>query len=336
LHFEGSRRRSPRPLKKKLTNCGDEPAVDAVGSPAGSCDEDRPGPPQKLKAKEIFVDVLWNGVWYKAEVLAKRGDKSLIHYDGFSTRSDEWVTADRIKPRGAAAPAPKAPPPAVAASGGVQGLFYRTVVLPKALAPQGGPLATYPFLFLPDGHVLRGDWSALSDYFAVGLEEYKRSGTQPWGTYKTEAGAIVVTWTGGREERFEIEQVDGGLKIKGLLRAYPVKRGVRLDGKYLQRTTGKVSSVSSYTFRSDMSVRSVFDSAMTEDVVGLGGDVVDRDVNRQQVVKQGTYSFDGYVLQMVFEKNVLTQTAWVLDAEDARSDAPRMISFGAVLYHRQD
>ena len=85
--------------------------------------------PNRIKAKEVFVDVNWHGIWYKAEVLAKDGDKSLVHFEDFSSEYDEWVTLDRIKLRGA--PAPALTPPPAAVKSGFKGQYYRQAVLPK-------------------------------------------------------------------------------------------------------------------------------------------------------------------------------------------------------------
>ena len=43
------------------------------------------------------VQVLWGNKWWPAHVLAVDGEKYKIHYDGWSDRWDEWVTAERIR-----------------------------------------------------------------------------------------------------------------------------------------------------------------------------------------------------------------------------------------------
>lgn len=43
------------------------------------------------------VLVLWSGGWYKAKILEEKTPKYLVHYDGWGSLYDEWVTADRIK-----------------------------------------------------------------------------------------------------------------------------------------------------------------------------------------------------------------------------------------------
>ncbi len=45
------------------------------------------------------VSVLWGNRWWNATVLSVKGDKYLIHYDGWASSWDEWVTSARMKPR---------------------------------------------------------------------------------------------------------------------------------------------------------------------------------------------------------------------------------------------
>lgn len=43
------------------------------------------------------VQVKWKGSWYPASVIAVKGGKYKIHYDGYDNSWDEWVGNDRIK-----------------------------------------------------------------------------------------------------------------------------------------------------------------------------------------------------------------------------------------------
>lgn len=43
------------------------------------------------------VEVEWRGRWYPALVLERAGDRTLVHYVGYESRWDEWVTAERIR-----------------------------------------------------------------------------------------------------------------------------------------------------------------------------------------------------------------------------------------------
>ena len=43
------------------------------------------------------VNVIWNGTWYKSTILEIKNGKFKVHYDGWGSEWDEWVTSDRIK-----------------------------------------------------------------------------------------------------------------------------------------------------------------------------------------------------------------------------------------------
>lgn len=43
------------------------------------------------------VQVEWNGIWYKAEIIDITKDKYKIHYEGYGTEWDEWVGNNRMK-----------------------------------------------------------------------------------------------------------------------------------------------------------------------------------------------------------------------------------------------
>lgn len=44
------------------------------------------------------VQILWNGSWYPGHILAAADGGYQIHYDGYDSSWDEWVTADRLQP----------------------------------------------------------------------------------------------------------------------------------------------------------------------------------------------------------------------------------------------
>jgi RNA binding activity-knot of a chromodomain len=46
------------------------------------------------------VEILWSGSWYKGEVLEVNNDKYKIHYDGYGSNWDEWVTSERLRTQG--------------------------------------------------------------------------------------------------------------------------------------------------------------------------------------------------------------------------------------------
>ncbi len=43
------------------------------------------------------VDVNWKGSWYPARVISTGKNKWKIHYDGYDSSWDEWVTASRMR-----------------------------------------------------------------------------------------------------------------------------------------------------------------------------------------------------------------------------------------------
>ncbi|MBW2455139.1 MAG: caspase family protein [Deltaproteobacteria bacterium] len=50
-------------------------------------------------AKDAAVMVEWRGDWWPAQVLERKGNRYLIHYDGYEANWDEWVGPDRIRKR---------------------------------------------------------------------------------------------------------------------------------------------------------------------------------------------------------------------------------------------
>jgi hypothetical protein len=45
------------------------------------------------------VSVLWKEKWYNARILRTDADRFFIHYDGYATSWDEWVTEARMRRR---------------------------------------------------------------------------------------------------------------------------------------------------------------------------------------------------------------------------------------------
>ncbi|MBF0161131.1 MAG: RNA-binding protein [Magnetococcales bacterium] len=43
------------------------------------------------------AQVSWKGTWYPSRVLDVSGNRVFIHYDGYESSWDEWVTMDRVK-----------------------------------------------------------------------------------------------------------------------------------------------------------------------------------------------------------------------------------------------
>lgn len=44
------------------------------------------------------IEVEWHGKWYRAKSIAAEGDQLLVHYNGFESDTDEWVSPDRVRP----------------------------------------------------------------------------------------------------------------------------------------------------------------------------------------------------------------------------------------------
>jgi hypothetical protein len=73
-----------------------------------------PGAPQSSPAAAVAgpasekpgIEVEWKTKWWPATILKKEGERTLIHYVGYGSEWDEWVTSERIRPLStAAAPA---------------------------------------------------------------------------------------------------------------------------------------------------------------------------------------------------------------------------------------
>jgi hypothetical protein len=52
-----------------------------------------------VRAGVTAVEVFWGSSWWPATIMRREGERVLIHYDGWSSGSDEWVTPDRLRPR---------------------------------------------------------------------------------------------------------------------------------------------------------------------------------------------------------------------------------------------
>jgi hypothetical protein len=64
---------------------------------------------QPAAAPGQAVEVLWNSKWYAGRVLETDGARTKIHYEGWPSHWDEWVTPDRLRPAGALSAAAAAP-----------------------------------------------------------------------------------------------------------------------------------------------------------------------------------------------------------------------------------
>jgi hypothetical protein len=60
-----------------------------------------PGDPKAVYAKGQAVDIHWGSSWWPGSVLEIDGNKYRAHYEGYGSGSDEWLLADRLRPRAA-------------------------------------------------------------------------------------------------------------------------------------------------------------------------------------------------------------------------------------------
>lgn len=45
------------------------------------------------------VEALWGNRWWPATIIRRDGERAYVHYEGWSSARDEWVTPDRLRPR---------------------------------------------------------------------------------------------------------------------------------------------------------------------------------------------------------------------------------------------
>ena len=51
----------------------------------------------KTYVKGDKVEILWKSTWYKGSILEVKEDEYKVHYDGWASSYDEWVTSDKLK-----------------------------------------------------------------------------------------------------------------------------------------------------------------------------------------------------------------------------------------------
>ena len=90
-----------RPLQIEDTSTEATPdaaASSARSSPVTATDG---GDPKATYESGEAVKVLWSSSWYPGTIKKAEGSRYLIGYDGYSSSWDEWVTARRLRKRGA-------------------------------------------------------------------------------------------------------------------------------------------------------------------------------------------------------------------------------------------
>ena len=75
--------------RKTFSRGRDIPAVDPT--------EEQPPPAVQTEDFSGNVQVNWRGEWYPATILKKEGEKYFVHYTGYESSWDEWVTRDRLR-----------------------------------------------------------------------------------------------------------------------------------------------------------------------------------------------------------------------------------------------
>lgn len=93
----------------RQTRAPSAPTVVVVEAVAGQAPVVVPGEakrPTSAWSPRAEVDVEWQGSWWPATLLERRGpDRWLVHYDGWEQEWDEIVAEDRIRDRSEAVPA---------------------------------------------------------------------------------------------------------------------------------------------------------------------------------------------------------------------------------------
>jgi hypothetical protein len=57
------------------------------------------GDPNAVYTKGQEVDIQWGSSWWAGSIVEVKEKTYRAHYEGYGSGSDEWVTADRLRPR---------------------------------------------------------------------------------------------------------------------------------------------------------------------------------------------------------------------------------------------
>lgn len=276
--------------------------------------------------------MLYGGVWYRAEILAVDGEKRKVHYQDFSSAFDEWVTPDRIKPRGA--PAPKLTPPPAAVASQFTGLYYRSVILPKDPSLSGGAaVRTYPYWFLPDGHVLGGDWKAIDRHYLRHrrVSDFQQQFPNSWGTFALQGEAIEINWVGDRQESRKVEADNGRITISGLHKAWSFPKGHQIIGTYLGlegggKMDGETSGVFYFEFGPDNFCR--YSESLS---VQIGEKRESSGKRVERIV--GKYLLDDFSLTVTQPDGTLfVFSTWAYGSDETKEQSPAAINIGGAIY----
>jgi hypothetical protein len=90
-------------LEETLASIEARPVANAQQSAPASTTAANVPEATKPAAEKPEIEVQWKDKWWPATILKKDGERTQIHYVGYGSEWDEWVTQDRIRPLTAAA-----------------------------------------------------------------------------------------------------------------------------------------------------------------------------------------------------------------------------------------
>lgn len=241
------------------------------------------------------VEAYSSGKWYPGKIVEAEAARWKVTYDGYSSRWDEWLGADRIRAPGAAAdPEAKSfawPARPEGAKGGLQGAWLRT----ETFYWSGSlSLSNHGWFFTKNGRFSRAPAGGF-DFNA--FEKAEKAGGLD-GVYWITGDKLILRWADGSKDlEYDFERKGDELKFGGI-GAVPVqgfKKGWRLDGEYEGGASfggGAIASSNTLVFRKDGTfARSSVGSFVSRgDTTSVSGG--------SQSESAGTYEFNGYTLTL--------------------------------------
>ena len=96
------RMRQARSVPAEYTRPGSRPTPAPATTGSSARPPSKPGTKRDaapVPPDATAVEVFWGSRWYDATILKRDGERAFIHYDGWGSSFDEWVTPDRLRPR---------------------------------------------------------------------------------------------------------------------------------------------------------------------------------------------------------------------------------------------
>jgi beta-lactamase regulating signal transducer with metallopeptidase domain/nitrous oxidase accessory protein NosD len=90
-------------LEETLASIEGRPATNVQQSALAAASATNVPEATKPAAEKAEIEVQWKDQWWPATILKKDGERTQIHYVGYGSDWDEWVTKDRIRPLTASA-----------------------------------------------------------------------------------------------------------------------------------------------------------------------------------------------------------------------------------------